>query len=63
MKPLILAFLKFLDDVLLIHQVFLVLAEILGADVLDFVELLVVLINQAVTLLGSFIHRVFNELS
>lgn len=48
--PVFLPLFQGLDDVLLVHQMFLVFAEILGADILDFVQLSVVLVSQVQTL-------------
>ena len=45
--PVLLSFLETLDELLLLHQVLLILAEIVGADILNLFHLLVVPLLQA----------------
>jgi hypothetical protein len=47
--PVLLPFLKIFNDVLLIHQVFFILTEVLGANIFNFVKLLVILLLEIVS--------------
>ena len=57
-NPILLSLLKILNDILLIHQVLLVLAEVLCADIFYLVQLLVVLFLQVVSMLICFVSGI-----
>lgn len=59
--PILLSLLKILDDVLLMHQMLLVLAEVLCADIFYLVQLLIVLFLQIVTVLVCFVGGVCHK--
>lgn len=59
--PVFLSLLQILNDVLLVHQVFLVFAKVLGAHIFNLVKLFIVFLLQVLSVSRRFVSSIGHE--